>query len=230
MSARQVDTWIFDLDNTLYSTSTRIFDQIDARMKAFIARELGLGLDDAFALQKKYFHAHGTTLRGLMLNHSVDPEAFLNFVHDIDHSTLQPDARLGKAIERLPGRKIVFTNATAYHAERVTERLGIARHMSAIFDIRAARYMPKPHQQPYGDLIAAHGIDPGRAAMFEDSSANLKPAADLGMATVWVRNGISVHRESSDNSHCHHVIENLALWLETAGQKIADKSIASGPR
>lgn len=205
--------WIFDLDNTLYQAATRVFDQIDARMKAFIGREFGLNADDAYALQKKYFHAHGTTLRGLMLNHGTDPEAFLDFVHDIDHSVLDADARLGAAIERLPGRKIVFTNGTAHHAERVISRLGVDHLFDAIFDIRAGDYIPKPSQEPYDRLIEVHDIAPAHAVMFEDSTASLKPAAAIGMTTVWVRHDISVHRHG-DVSHCHHVTDDLAGWLE----------------
>ncbi|MBL8644253.1 MAG: pyrimidine 5'-nucleotidase [Rhodospirillaceae bacterium] len=212
------DTWIFDLDNTLYRAATRVFDQIDARMKAFIGRELGLSPDQAFALQKKYFHAHGTTLRGLMLNHGTDPEAFLDFVHDIDHSVLEADARLEAAIKALPGRKLIFTNGTATHAARTVERLGVAHLFSDIFDIRAGGYIPKPSREPYDRLIAAHAIEPTRAVMFEDSTANLKPAADMGMTTVWVRHDTTVHRHG-DTSHCHHITDDLNAWLEANAPK-----------
>lgn len=210
----QIDTWIFDLDNTLYRAATRVFDQIDARMKAFISQELGLTTDEAYALQKKYFHAHGTTLRGLMLNHSTNPDAFLDFVHDINHDVLEPDAPLEQAIRALPGRKLVFTNGTTYHAERTVARLGLAHLFDAIFDIRAGAYIPKPSREPYDTLIAQHNISPARAVMFEDSSANLKTAADLGMTTVWVRHDTSMHRENGPTDHCHHVTDDLTAWLE----------------
>ncbi|MBL8631427.1 MAG: pyrimidine 5'-nucleotidase [Rhodospirillaceae bacterium] len=211
--ANSFETWIFDLDNTLYQAATRVFDQIDARMKAFIGRELGLSPDDAFKLQKQYFHAHGTTLRGLMLNHGTDPDAFLDFVHDIDHSVLQTDARLAAAIAALPGRKLVFTNGTHHHAERTIDRLGLAHLFDAIFDIRAANYIPKPSREPYDVLIAAHNVTPSRAIMFEDSTANLKVPADLGMTTVWVRHDATFHRHGNTD-HCHHVTEDLSAWLE----------------
>ncbi len=219
MSA-SIETWVFDLDNTLYSASTGVFSQIDARMKAFIAREVGLSLEEAYALQKKYFHAHGTTLRGLMLHHGTDPDAFLDFVHDIDHDILDADHRLGAAIAALPGRKIVFTNGTTYHAQRVLARLKIEHLIEAIFDIRAAGYIPKPSAEPYQKIITEHGIAPRRAAMFEDSSANLKPAADLGMKTVWVRHPNPVHRDSGNHDHCHYIIEDLVAWLETTALEI----------
>jgi putative hydrolase of the HAD superfamily len=211
---RQVfETWIFDLDNTLYRAATRVFDQIDVRMKAFICRELGLTPDDAFKLQKQYFHAHGTTLRGLMLNHGTDPETFLDFVHDIDHSVLEADARLGTAIASLPGRKIVFTNGTRYHAERTVERLGIGHLFEDIFDIRAGNYVPKPAREPYDALVSAHKIDPKLAIMFEDSTANLLIPAELGMTTVWVKHDTTMHRQI-DPDHCHHVTDDLSAWLE----------------
>jgi putative hydrolase of the HAD superfamily len=216
-----VASWIFDLDNTLYSASSGVFDQIDARMKAFIARELGLPPEDAFWLQKRYFHAHGTTLRGLMLNHGTDPDAFLDFVHDIDHSILDPDHRLAKALAALPGRKVVFTNGTAGHARRVIDRLEIGHLIEAIFDIRAADYVPKPNAEPYRKMIAAHGIAPAAAAMFEDSSANLKPAAEIGMTTVWVRHAQAVHPAPDDTGHCHYVTDDLTAWLETTARRIA---------
>jgi len=219
-SSSSINTWIFDLDNTLYSASLGVFDQIDARMKAFVARELDLSPEDAFKLQKKYFHAHGTTLRGLMLNHGTDPDAFLDYVHDIDHDVLDADHRLEKAIAALPGRKLVFTNGTAYHAGRVIERLGVTRHIEAIFDIRSADYMPKPSTEPYDKLLREHDVTPARAAMFEDSLANLKPAAALGMTTVWVRHAIDVHRNDGGHDHARHVTDDLTGWLETTALKL----------
>ncbi|MDX2144916.1 MAG: pyrimidine 5'-nucleotidase [Rhodospirillaceae bacterium] len=211
----RTETWIFDLDNTFYRPTSRLFDQIDARMKAFIARELGLSLAEAFVLQKKYFREFGTTLRGLMNNHGTSPDAFLDFVHDIDHSVLTQDGELSRAIEQLPGRKIIFTNGTAFHAERVIERLGCSAHIDDIFDIRAARYMPKPNHQPYHDLLVRHGIAPKRAVMIEDSQANLKPAADLGMTTVLVHDASGPHPEPGA-AHCDFVIDDLPRWLRAA--------------
>jgi putative hydrolase of the HAD superfamily len=219
MNAR-IDTWVFDLDNTLYSASAGVFSQIDARMKAFISRQLGLSLAEAYALQKKYFHAHGTTLRGLMLNHDTQPDAFLDFVHDINHDILAPDDKLAAAITALPGRKFVFTNATTYHAQRVLDRLKIAHLIEDIFDIKAAGYMPKPNSEPYEKMIRQHGIVASSAAMFEDSSANLKPAAELGMTTVWVKHPTPVHIDNGNHNHCQHVTENLTAWLETTARTL----------
>jgi putative hydrolase of the HAD superfamily len=212
-SLAHIDTWIFDLDNTLYPASSHLFGQIDRRMKAFIARELHLSPDDAHTLQKRYYREHGTTLRGLMINHKIDPNAFLDFVHDIDHAVLGPAPDLTAALKRLPGRKFIYTNGTAYHATQVIARLGVAAHFDGIFDIRAGGYIPKPDPAPYREMIARHGIDPSRAAMFEDSFKNLKPAADLGMTTVWVRHPEHVPGPGDDLSHCHFVTDDMVEWL-----------------
>lgn len=213
--------WVFDLDNTLYPASSNLFAQIDARMKAFIARAFDISTEDAFKLQKKYYHDYGTTLRGLMVHDGIDPEIFLSYVHDIDHSVLQPDAALDSALENLPGRKFVYTNGSARHAAAVTDRLGISHHFTGIFDIRASDYIPKPDPASYTDFIARHGVAPKRAVMFEDSHKNLKPAADLGMATVFVRHPSNTPANSEDMDHCHYLTEDLVSWLQSATTHIA---------
>ncbi|MDX2221545.1 MAG: pyrimidine 5'-nucleotidase [Rhodospirillaceae bacterium] len=209
-----VDAWVFDLDNTLYPPTVDLFAQIDARMKAFIARELGLAPDDAFALQKRYYRQHGTTLRGLMLNHGTDPETFLEFVHDIDHSVLDTSPRLAAALAGLPGRRFVYTNGSARHARAVLDRLGVTALFDGVYDIRAGNYIPKPDPAPYVDMTGRFGIAAGTAAMFEDSAHNLKPAAALGMTTVWVRHPDHSPAPAEDLSHCHHVTDDLVAWLE----------------
>lgn len=212
-----VDTWIFDLDNTLYPPTIDLFSQIDVRMKQYIARELKLPEDEAFVLQKKYYRAHGTTLRGLMLNHGTDPDGFLDFVHDIDHSVLAPHAELRAALTALPGRRFVYTNGSRRHAEQVLARLGVDDLFAGIFDIRAGAYLPKPQPEPYRLMTAGFGIDPQRAAMFEDSFLNLKPAADMGMITVWVRHPEHTPGPGDDLSHCRYVTDDLIGWLNARG-------------
>jgi len=214
LDPHQVETWIFDLDNTLYPASCNLFAQVDARMSAFIQELLSLGAGDARRVQKQYFHEHGTTLRGLMNHHEVDPEAFLDFVHDIDFSVVPHAPGLEAALSQLAGRKLVFTNATVPYAERVLARLGIAHHMEAIFDIVAADYRPKPEPASYHQLIEEHGIDPSRAVLVEDIARNLAPAAALGMTTVWVPNDTDWSQNGAEGSHVHHVAEDLAAWLE----------------
>lgn len=183
---RHVETWIFDLDNTLYAADTHVFQQVSDRMRAFIARELSLPEDEAHRLQKLYYREYGTTLNGLMHVHKMEPDPFLDFVHDIDLGPLGPDARLGRALARLPGRKFVHTNGTLGHAENVLARLEVAHHFEDIFDIKAGGYVPKPEAQPYEMLLARAGYTANRAAMFEDIPRNLETPHALGMTTVLV--------------------------------------------
>ncbi|MFG1480844.1 pyrimidine 5'-nucleotidase [Xanthobacter sp. V4C-4] len=183
---QSVDTWVFDLDNTLYSADHDLWPQIDARMKAYISDLLGIAPDDAFRLQKDYYRRYGTSLRGLMIEHQMDPEAFLAHVHDIDLSGLAPTPRLGRAIDALPGRKIVYTNGSEGHARNVLEKLGIDDRFSAVHDIVAAQFQPKPTEAAYRLFLDAHGVAPERAAMFEDLARNLEVPHRLGMATVLV--------------------------------------------
>ena len=181
-----VDTWLFDLDNTLYPPEAEFMSLIEGRMTRFVARETGLPREEAYALQKKYLHEHGTTLAGLMANHGVDPEAFLDEVHDVSMASLHPDPELRAAIAALPGRRLVFTNGDKRHAERVLKKLELDDLFEATFHIALADYIPKPHPQTFARMIAAHDVDPKRTAFFEDSARNLPPAYDLGMTTVLV--------------------------------------------
>ncbi len=214
-----IDVWVFDLDNTLYPASTNLFAQIDVRMKTYIAQLLNISVDDAFKLQKQYYHKYGTSLRGLTLHHGIDPDAFIDHVHDIDHSVLNADPRLDAVLAALPGRKLIYTNGSAYHAESTVKRLGVAHHFSDIFDIRAGDYIPKPDPAGYAALIAKHAVTPTTAAMFEDSHKNLEPAAALGMKTVWVRHEGIPASEGEDLSHCHYVTDDLLAWLSVLTDK-----------
>ena len=213
-----IDAWVFDLDNTLYPATTNLFAQIDARMKTFIAKALDITPDEAFKLQKQYYHRYGTSLRGLTLHHEVDPDAFLDYVHDIDHSVLDADPRLNALLTALPGRKLVYTNGSAYHAESVVKRLGVAHHFADIFDIRASDYIPKPDPAAYAAMIARHAVAPAKAVMFEDSLKNLAPAAALGMKTVWVRHAGMPAVTGEDLSHCHYVTDDLLDWLAAVNE------------
>jgi putative hydrolase of the HAD superfamily len=208
-----IDTWIFDLDNTLYPASCNLFDQIHRRMGEFIAGLLGVDLEEAKRLQKIYFREHGTTLRGLMTVHGIDPAAFLDHVHRIDLSPVPRDAALAAALAALPGRKLVFTNGTVRHAENILSHLGIAGHFAGIFDIAACGYVPKPDPAGYAELVRRHAIDPSRAVMIEDMAKNLAPAAALGMTTVWLRGTIDWAREGAEADYVHHVAEALTPFL-----------------
>ena len=208
-----VETWIFDLDNTLYPARFNLFDQVDVRIGQFIARVLEVDHDEARRVQKHYFRAHGTTLRGLMDHHGVAPADFLEFVHEIDYRPIPPNAELECALGRLPGRKIIFTNGTTDHADRVMDRLGVAHHIDGVFDIVDSDYVPKPEPGAYDAMIARFGIDPHQAVMVEDIARNLAPAAALGMTTVWVRTTSQWGQEGSGDDYVHHVIDDLADWL-----------------
>ncbi len=219
----EVRTWVFDLDNTLYPASSSLFDQVDRRMGAFVAERFGLPFEAARAEQKRLFREHGTTLRGLMVEHGVDPVAFMDHVHAIDLTRLDPDPRLSLALARLPGRKVVYTNGSVAHAARVTARLGIDRHFDATFDIAAAGWVPKPDPAPYRVMLERFGIDPAGAAMVEDIARNLAPAAALGMATVWVRGDPDRAKAGAAAAHVHHETDDLAAFLlEVTGEGDAD--------
>jgi putative hydrolase of the HAD superfamily len=212
-SVDHVTDWVFDLDNTLYPARCNLFDQVDRRIGLFIEDLLRLDRVAARDLQKRYFREHGTTLRGLMTHHRVDPGAFLHFVHEIDIEPVPPSPELDAALGRLPGRKFIFTNGSVAHADRIMTRLGVARHFDGIFDIVAADYLPKPDPTTYRSMIARHGIDPARAAMIEDLPRNLRPAAALGMTTVLVLTGEEWAMTDEPGDHIHHVTDDLVGWL-----------------
>ena len=210
----RISCWIFDLDNTLYPAATNLFARVSVRMTHFIRDRFAMTEDEARALQKALFRRHGTTMRGLMLEHGTDPDVFLDFVHDIDVSDVVPDIRLAGLIRRLPGQRLIFTNGSVPHAERITRQLGIAPLFRGIFDIVAGNYIPKPDPRPYAALIERYGIDPGRAIMIEDIARNLEPAAALGMTTVWLRSDSEWGGSGAENPHVHHRITDLSDWLE----------------
>jgi putative hydrolase of the HAD superfamily len=216
-TTRHIETWAFDLDNTLYPADCALFHQVDRRMGEYIGTLFGLEYAAARKMQKDYYRTYGTTLRGLMTNHNIDPHAYLDFVHDIDLTVMDPDMALDAALSRLPGNKVIFTNASRRHAEAVTERLGIRHHFDGIFDIHDAAYVPKPAPEIYGQFIKAHGITPERTVLFEDTAANLAPAAALGMTTVLVRPGEAGVENDAGAKHIHHVTDNLAAWLNSLG-------------
>jgi putative hydrolase of the HAD superfamily len=212
----EIESWIFDLDNTLYPTSCRLFDQIHERMTRFIAERFGLSPETALARQKAYFRDHGTTLRGLMVVDRIDPNEFLAFVHDIDLTCVPPDPVLVAALAALPGRKIVHTNGSRRHAERLLDHLGIDGSFCGIIDIEIAGYEPKPALAGYHELLRRHEVTPGTALMVEDIARNLVPAAALGMTTAWVRNPAEWGTDGADGDHIHHIVDDLGEFLSGA--------------
>ena len=212
---RHMDTWVFDLDNTLYSGVHGLFEQIDQRMKAYLAQFLDVGLDEAFRVQKTYFRDYGTTLRGMMLNHNMAPKPYLDYVHDIDISAIPPAPELGEALKRLSGRKVIFTNADLTHVERVLTRLGIQDHFDGVFDIFHADFVPKPEPAIYDQMIKMFAIAPANAVMVEDIARNLGPAHALGMTTVWVRpvTECVICKEDPEGDFVHFETDDLTAWL-----------------
>lgn len=210
----RAETWIFDLDNTLYPAECALFAQMERRMGEFVAAHLNLTLETAKLRQKAFFEAHGTTLRGLMVEHGIDPGAYLEYVHDIDLSGVPPSPNLRRSLRALPGRKLIFTNGTAPHAERVLDRLGLSDCFEAVFDIVASEYLPKPNPAPYHKLLNLHDINPRTAVMVEDMARNLVPAAALGMATVWIPTAAAWSQPANgDPAHVHHTVQDIARFL-----------------
>lgn len=181
-----VRDWVFDLDNTLYPHHSNLFSQIDVKMTGYVSDLLSLSREDARKLQKELYLEYGTTLSGLMARHKIDPDDFLEKVHDIDYSWLVPDPVLGAAIHQLPGRKFILTNGDRSHAERAARQLGILDNFDDIFDIIAAGLTPKPARETYDKFVQLHGIAGESAAMFEDLARNLEVPKALGMTTVLI--------------------------------------------
>ena len=209
-----IDTWIFDLDNTLYPAKADLFALIDVKMGEFIQGLLGCDPVQARETQKRYFLEHGTTLSGLMRHHGIEPRAFLDYVHDISMDRLEVDPALNDAIAALPGRRLIFTNGDAPYAERVLAKLGLSKTFDAIHDIHASAYKPKPHEASYAAMVAGLGVDPATSVFVEDMARNLKPAKALGMTTVWLDNG-SEQGHDADRSFVDHHITHLAEWLHS---------------
>ena len=208
-----IRNWIFDLDNTLYPASARLFDGIDAKMGAYISERLGIDLVEARRIQKGYFHLYGTTLAGLMADHDVNPHEFLAYVHDIEMDALEENAPLAAAIAKLPGRKIVFTNADTPYATNVLGRLGLSDSFEAIHDIHAMNLAPKPQASAYAGLCAAFDLDPHASLFAEDMARNLKPAKAIGMTTLWVDNG-SEQTPDETHEHVDFITHDIRHWLE----------------
>ena len=219
-SFAHVDTWVFDLDNTLYPHHVNLWQQVDARIGEFIGNYLKVDPAEARRIQKDYYRRYGTSMRGMMTEHGVRADDYLAYVHRIDHSPLEPNPAMGVAIAKLPGRKLILTNGSTDHADKVLTRLGIGSHFEAVFDIIAAELEPKPAPQTYRRFLDRHRVDPARAAMFEDLSRNLVVPHQLGMTTVLVipDGSKEVVREDwelegRDANHVDHVTDDLTGFL-----------------
>ncbi len=216
-----IENWVFDLDNTLYPPAANLFAQIDVKMGEFIQEFLGVDALEARHIQKSYFRDYGTTLNGLMQNHDMHPDIYLNYVHDIDHSVLIPDFALEEGLKGLEGRKIIFTNGSVRHAENVLLALGIAHHFDELYDIAAAEFNPKPHRETYDKFVQQTNIDPLASAMFEDMVVNLEVPHEMGMTTILVQ-GEGEHPDkgwitppTGEEEFIHYVTTDLAGFLKS---------------
>ena len=206
--------WIFDLDNTLYSGETRVFEQVDKRMSKYISEKLNVSILEAKEIQKSYFYKYNTTLNGMMKNHKIEANEFLEFVHDIDIDFLKKDIPLGEELRKLEGKKIIFTNGSKKHALNVTQRIGIDQYFDDIFDIVDCNFIPKPKMEPYKKLVEKHKIDPNLCVFIEDIARNLKPAYEMGMKTVWIENKEPWAAKFSDSDFINYRTKNLTEFLK----------------
>jgi len=214
ISLKSIKYWIFDLDNTLYSGKTRVFEQVDKKMSKYISEKLNITVEEARKIQKNYFHEYNTTLNGMIKNHKIDANEFLEFVHDIDIDFLKKDEKLAEEMEKLEGKKIIFTNGSKKHAINVTRRIGIEQYFDGIFDIVDSDFIPKPSIEPYKKLVEKHKIDPKLSVLVEDIARNLKPAYEMGMKTVWIENDEPWAKEFSDKDFINYKTNNLSEFIK----------------
>ena len=211
---KSIRFWLFDLDNTLYSGKTKVFEQIDKKMSKYISEKLNVNINEARKIQKSYFYQYNTTLYGLVKNHKIDADDFLDFVHDIDISFLNKDPQLAQELKNLDGTKIIFTNGSRRHAINITKKLGIDQYFDDIFDIVESDFIPKPLVQPYKKLVKKHKIDPNLCVFIEDIARNLKPAYEMGMKTVWIENEEPWAKKFSDSNFVNYRTNNLSEFLK----------------
>ena len=219
---KKIDTWVFDLDNTLYSAESGIFQQVHDLMGKFVSNALKIDIKKAKELQKKYFIKHGTTLRGLMDNHNIDPDTFLEEVHKLDYSIIGPNKNLNDELAKLNGKKIIYSNANNTHINQILKRLNLTNMFDEIYDIKMANYIPKPEIQPYKDIIKKFRINPKKTIMFDDIAKNLVPAKKLGFTSVWIDIGeenISDNIKASKN-YLDFKTKDLTLFLDEVNREI----------
>lgn len=217
----KINTWIFDLDNTLYSADSGIFQQVHKLMGEFIAKNLNMELSEAKKLQSKYYKQHGTTLRGMMDNHGVDPDYFLEEVHRLDYSIVGPNEKLNNELKRLKGRKIIYTNANKQHVVDVLQKINLSNFFDEVFDIKMANYIPKPEIKPYQQIIDLFNIDSKSSAMFDDIAKNLVPAKKVGFTPVWVDAGYENFSDDikASKEHLDYQTRDLSLFLKDINEE-----------
>ena len=218
----KIDTWIFDLDNTLYSADSGIFQQVHKLMGDFISKNLNMEMPEAKKLQAKYYKQHGTTLRGLIDNHGIDPDHFLDEVHRLDYSIVGPNKILNEELQKLEGRKIIYTNANKKHVIDVLDRIDLNNFFDEIFDIKMANYIPKPEVEPYKQLINLYNINPNTSAMFDDIAKNLVPAKKVNFTSIWIDAGYENFSDDIEASkkYLDFQTRDLSLFLKDVNEGI----------
>ena len=209
-----IKCWIFDLDNTLYSGKTRVFEQVDKKMSKYISEKLNVNIVEAKEIQKNYFYEYNTTLNGMINNHKIDANEFLEFVHDVNIDFLKKDSLLNEELMKLDGKKIIFTNSSRKHAMNVIRKIGIDQHFDDIFDIVDSEFVPKPDIVSYKKLVEKHKIDPKLCVFIEDIARNLKPAYEIGMKTIWIENDEPWAAKFSDSNFINYKTKNLTKLLK----------------
>ncbi len=210
---QNIKHWVFDLDNTLYPHDINLFGQVDHRMGLYIQERFNVTYEEAKQQQKHYFLNHGTTLRGLMTEHDIDPLGYLEYVHDIDFKVLNVDETLKEAIDKLPGEKFIYTNASTPYAKNVLSEIGLDGCFKDFFDIHDAEFFPKPDMRSYHKMIDKFAIDPNQSIMFEDIACNLNPAFELGIRTVWIESKTDWAQKGLGHEKVDHITADLPAWL-----------------
>ena len=217
----KIDTWIFDLDNTLYSADSGIFQQVHDLMSKFVSKHLNVEIKKAKEIQRKYYKQHGTTLRGMMDNHGVDPEYFLKEVHKLDYSIVDSNKKLNEELKKLKGRKIIYTNANLQHTLDVLDRIELSDFFDYIFDIKMANYIPKPDLQPYEQIIKDCNLNPSTSAMFDDIAKNLVPAKKVGFTSIWIDVGYENFSDDikASKEYLDFKTKDLSVFLEKVNRR-----------
>ena len=212
----KIDNWIFDLDNTLYSADSGIFQQVHKLMGKFIKNYLNIETKKANEIQRKYYKKHGTTLRGMMDNHGVDPDYFLSEVHKLDYSIVGSNNKLNMELKKLNGKKIIYTNANMEHVLNVLERIELSNFFDHVFDIKMANYKPKAQLTPYNHIVKKFDLNPSKSAMFDDIAKNLVPAKNVGFTSIWIDAGYENFSDDikSSKKYIDFETNDLSVFLE----------------
>jgi putative hydrolase of the HAD superfamily len=213
IQAQSIQNWVFDLDNTLYPASFGIIEQAREKVVVYMSDFLNITKEESIDLYRELHKDYGSIMRGLMIKHNLQPKDLFETMRNLDFSRVVPNVHLSQALSKLPGRKLIFTNAPQAHAEEMLSKLGIIEHFDDIYDICTANYIPKPLVETYDNFLQTYNIDPRSSIMFEDVSMNLKPASDLGMTTVLVRNNPESFLPDCKKDYIDHIADDIAEWL-----------------